>query len=258
MRRRYHARLLWHAVFCAALAYSAIVLRAQSNSALSPPFTLDLRVSPNPEAPVLSWVGSTFSDIFTLDLRVETLGGVASAWSVAFSVDLRLVPGAPSITGIRPNPVIGSNSPQTITINGANFVHKPTVTLTWTGQPDYRLPDAQLTFVSSTELRMAITTGTARDTWTVKVTNPDGRSSAPFGFVVGAFVRLVQPQVPARGGFQFTVVGDVIGTLQAEYSDDLLTWKAMSPPLIHELPATVSDPNPSPTDRRYYRVVAIP
>jgi len=93
---------------------------------------------------------------------------------------------APSISGISPNPVIGSASQQTITIIGTNFVNKPTVTLTWTGQPNYTVPSAQVTFISSTQVQMAITTTTTPDTWTVKVTNPDGQSSGQFQFQVVA------------------------------------------------------------------------
>ena len=93
---------------------------------------------------------------------------------------------APSITSVSPNPVTGSNSRQTITINGANFVNKPTLTLTWTGQPGYTVPDAQVTFVSSSQVQMSITTTTAPDTWTVKVTNPDGQASSPATFTVVA------------------------------------------------------------------------
>ena len=98
---------------------------------------------------------------------------------------------APSISSVNPNPVTGSASQQTITIYGANFVNKPTLTLTWTVSPlppagGYTVPAAQVTFVSSTEVRMAINTTTDPDNWTVKVTNPDGQQSNVKSFQVGA------------------------------------------------------------------------
>ena len=108
---------------------------------------------------------------FTTQLYFQTPTAVASA---------------PTISSVSPNPVTGSNSRQTITINGTGFVNQPTVTLTWTGQPNYTVPAAQVTFVSSTQLQMAITTTTAADNWTVKVTNPDGQSSNTVGFTVVA------------------------------------------------------------------------
>jgi|GEM_PF-1540552 len=92
----------------------------------------------------------------------------------------------PLISGISPNPVLGSNSQQTITINGARFVNKPTLTVSWTNQPDYIVPDDQVTYVSATQLQMAITTELDIDDWTVAVINPDGQSSGRFGFQVVA------------------------------------------------------------------------
>ena len=92
----------------------------------------------------------------------------------------------PTISSITPNPVTGSASPQTITIYGTGFVNKPTLTLTWTGQSGYTVPTAQVTYVSSTQLQMAITTTTTADNWTVKVTNPNGQVSNIAGFAVVA------------------------------------------------------------------------
>ena len=46
---------------------------------------------------------------------------------------------APSITSVTPNPITAdpANGYQTLTINGANFVNKPTSRSTWTGQAKY-------------------------------------------------------------------------------------------------------------------------
>jgi len=117
---------------------------------------------------------------------------------------------APSISGVVPNPVPGSSGPQTVTVNGANFVNKPTLTLTWTGQPNYVVPSNQVTFVSSTQVQMSITVGTDTDSWTVKATNPDGQQSNVFSFQVsGATLSDLIPQsinVPSSvtGGTNFT------------------------------------------------------
>src|SRR4029077_16084404 len=81
---------------------------------------------------------------------------VTKSFSVTYSPPVT----APTITGVSPSPVTGSSSQQTITIIGTNFVNKPTLTLTWTGQPNYTVPTAQVTFISSTQLQMAINTTT--------------------------------------------------------------------------------------------------
>lgn len=90
----------------------------------------------------------------------------------------------PQISSISPDPVPGSNSQQIVTVNGSRFVNKPTVTLSWTGQPNYTVPTDQITYVSDTQLQMAITTELTLDNWTVAVTNPDGQTSNRFGFQV--------------------------------------------------------------------------
>jgi N-acetyl-anhydromuramyl-L-alanine amidase AmpD len=90
----------------------------------------------------------------------------------------------PSVSSVSPNPVTGSASPQTITINGGNFVNKPTITLTWTGQRGYTVPSSQVTFVNSSQVQILIPTTTAPDNWTVRVTNPNGQSSGQLNFTV--------------------------------------------------------------------------
>jgi hypothetical protein len=60
--------------------------------------------------------------------------------------------------------VTRSNSPQTLTINGAGFVNKPSVFVTWsTGS--MTISASGVTFLSSTQLQMSITTQTNPDIW---------------------------------------------------------------------------------------------
>ena len=93
---------------------------------------------------------------------------------------------APSISNVSPNPITADagNAYQTLTINGANFVNKPTIILTWTGQSGYTLPASQVTYYGNSQLTISIKLGAAADSWTVQVINPDGKSSSPAGFVV--------------------------------------------------------------------------
>jgi lysozyme len=73
-----------------------------------------------------------------------------------------------------------------MSINGDHFVNKPTVILTWTGQPGYTLPSSQVTFVSASQLTISIRLGAAADNWSVKVINADGKASGTVAFTVEA------------------------------------------------------------------------
>ena len=131
----------------------------------------------------MSITTTTSPDNWTV--KVTNLDGQSSS-AAPFTVVSIPPPPAPTITSVSPNPVTGSNSRQSITINGNNFVNKPTLTLTWTGQSGYAVPDAQVTYLSANQIQMSITTTTSPDNWTVKVTNPDGQSSGVAPFSVGA------------------------------------------------------------------------
>jgi hypothetical protein len=88
--------------------------------------------------------------------------------------------------------VIGSRGDRRPSMGGTAYpvdsthanANKPTVTLTWTGRAGYTVRAAQVTFLSSTQLQMSITTTTTADNWTVKVTNPDWKVSNTVGFQV--------------------------------------------------------------------------
>ena len=158
---------------------------------------------------VLTWTGQpgytlaasqvTFVSSSQLTISIK-LGAAADSWTVkavnpdgksssavGFQVLAPSLP-APSISSVSPNPITAdaANGYQTLTINGANFVSKPTIVLTWTGQPGYTLAASQVTFVSSSQLTISIKLGAAADSWTVKATNPDGQQSTPFTFRVDA------------------------------------------------------------------------
>ena len=137
---------------------------------------------------------------------------------------------APVINSVGPNPVTGSANLQTITINGANFVNKPTVILTWTVAPlppagGYTVPTAHATFINSTQLQISIITSISADTWTVKVVNPDGRES-----------NVVNLQVVAPvGGHQLVVNGHVLTGNEA-------TWITyVGTQILPQLLGTLSD-----------------
>ena len=116
---------------------------------------------------------------------IVNLGGQAVNPSPTWPVICpALTPIEPTISSVSPNPVIGANQSQSITINGANFVDRPRIILTWTGQSGYELTSSQITFVSASQLRMLINTTNAPDQWTVRAVNPNGASSNAQSFSV--------------------------------------------------------------------------
>jgi surface antigen len=90
----------------------------------------------------------------------------------------------PVVTSVNPSPVPGSDTPQTILVNGSGFADKPSVTLSWTGMATYAVPGSQVVFVNGSQLQVSFTTTTAPDSWTVRVTNPNGQTSNALAFTV--------------------------------------------------------------------------
>src|SRR5437588_3291208 len=77
----------------------------------------------------------------------------------------------PSISSVSPNPVTGSTSAQTITINGTNFVNKPTLTVTW-GSGSKVLASSEVGIRRAHDLTLATHTPSIPYNGTVKDTNP--------------------------------------------------------------------------------------
>jgi len=90
---------------------------------------------------------------------------------------------APYISSISPNPVTGSTSQQTITLYGSGFQSGLSVYVTWTGDSK-TLSSSQISVDSSSQVRIFINTWTDPDTWTVRITNPDGKTSNTKSFIV--------------------------------------------------------------------------
>jgi pimeloyl-ACP methyl ester carboxylesterase len=114
----------------------------------------------------------------TWSAQVINPGGTTSN-QVTFLV---LAPAAPSITGVNPNPVPGSNSSQPFTVNGTNFGNGAIVRLRdlTNGGTFDKTP------VSSSGTKLVINANftTAAATWTVQVLNPGGVISLQYQFTV--------------------------------------------------------------------------
>ena len=110
---------------------------------------------------------------------VEVLNGSVSSGEFNFQV---IAPAVPQISSVSPNPMTGSDSSQTLTINGSGFTSGSTVTLrspfqTYTNQPT--------SSITSTRIVMQVNLGTTAAQWTVEVLN-GSISSGQFAFQVVA------------------------------------------------------------------------
>jgi hypothetical protein len=91
---------------------------------------------------------------------------------------------APSISSISPSSFTASNSNQTMTINGSNFVEGATLTFNPPTGSNIDSTPSKLTFNSSSKITYLFNNGSDRGTWTVTVNNPDGQESSAKSFTV--------------------------------------------------------------------------
>ena len=84
-----------------------------------------------------------------------------------------------------PNPVPRLNANQTVTINGSGFQNGSALKVhVSTGGFNTDLTGSQVTWLSSSQVRVLINVGTTAANWTAQVINPDGGSSNTFPFSV--------------------------------------------------------------------------
>lgn len=154
----------------------------------------------------MTFTGSQIAFVSPSRLEVSiTTGTAPSTWTLtvtnpdgesSVAVSLTVTTPPPVISSLSPNPIVASGTPQTLTINGTGFQNGAGLEVqTPAGGPTTTLQSSQITWVSSSELQVSITTGTAAATWAVAVINPNGQSSAganlaiilppPVAFVTG-------------------------------------------------------------------------
>ena len=123
------------------------------------------------------------NDPGTWQVRVTNPDGKTSGWS-SFTVTAPATP-SPSITSVSPNPVTGSNSAQSFTINGSNFQSGPNVILRdkRTGET---FSNRTISSFATNRIVVNPTFTTMAATWSVEVVNPDGKSTGQFNFTVNA------------------------------------------------------------------------
>jgi len=105
----------------------------------------------------------------TLPVIVTNPGGAASA-----PVNLRVnaAPAAPAITTLNPNPMTGSNSVQTLVVNGSGFQAGLQLSIGGT-----LITAGQLSLLTPTQLQVNIVTGLAANVYAVQVVNAGGGTS---------------------------------------------------------------------------------
>src|SRR6185369_3580000 len=109
--------------------------------------------------------GGAFSNVFTFQVQATSAA-------------------VPNISSVSPNPVPGSNSSQTLTLFGSNFVSGATVTLQdLTNGGTY---SKSTTFISSSQLSISANFTNNTANWSAQVVNPGGTSSNVFTFQVQA------------------------------------------------------------------------
>ena len=98
---------------------------------------------------------------------------------------LTVIPAAPNISGISPNPVPGSNVAQPLTIYGGNFICTPTPNVTLRDVTNNQT-FANRAISSCTSSQIVINPNFTNTTanWSVQVINSNGLASTVFGFSV--------------------------------------------------------------------------
>ena len=149
----------------------------------------DLKVSVGStvyQGPQILWVTSTLMAVNvvvgtsaqTLPVQVTVPGGKTSN-SVNLTVTVPIA--APVIGSLNPNPMTGSNSPQTLTINGSGF--QPGLKLSIGGS---LITASQLASLTPTQLQVSLVTGLTAHSYAVQVVNPNGSVSNIVNFQVNA------------------------------------------------------------------------
>jgi subtilase family serine protease len=120
--------------------------------------------------------------------RTCTVQVINSNGQPSNTVSLQVVvpaPPPPVIASVTPNPMTGSSSNQTLTINGSGFQSGSGLTVL-VGYAGYTAMAAQVKWVSSSQITASINVGASARSWLVEVINPNGQVSNVATFQVTA------------------------------------------------------------------------
>jgi hypothetical protein len=135
---------------------------------------------------------TAISFVSSSELQVSIIvGTVAESWSVkvvnpsgltsnavSFVVNAPAAATAPVIASLNPTSLAGTNSYQTLTINGSGFQSGTglEILITYPGGST-TVTASQISFVSSSQLKLSIDVGTTARTLTLQVVDPNGQKS---------------------------------------------------------------------------------
>lgn len=148
--------------------------------------------------------------------RILCLGALAICFPLQDATDLSSNPTdlriRPVITVVSPDPVVGSNDRQWLTIYGSGFAAGFTARVQ-ADSIDAGITDRErLRSVSAEQVQLHATFGSEAATWCVQIINPDGAMSPCFAFDVVAPMPVIESIDPIRKtegepGFTLTVYG---------------------------------------------------
>ena len=122
-------------------------------------------------------------DGYSAGVGYDLATGLGSVNAYALVTNWGGTPSGPSVVSLSPNPMTGSTSNQSLTINGAGFVAGSSLKVT-VGTASYQ--GSQIGFVSSSQLVVSVNVGASAQTLTVQVTNPNGQATNTASLTVNA------------------------------------------------------------------------
>jgi hypothetical protein len=84
------------------------------------------------------------------------------------------------------------------------------------------------------------------------------RSMEARQIVLGLPLQIANPKINGNGQLEFTVYGELSGTLRLDRSADLKEWRAVDIAPVNELPTVLRDQLRVDVQQRYYRVILLP
>lgn len=138
--------------------------------------------SPNCSSTTVGAVGTMNG--YSAGVGYDLATGLGSVDAYALALNWPNAPAPPSITSLSPNPMTGSPSSQTLTVNGSGFVAGATVRVSHAGLSG--TTTLAVTSVTATQIQATINTGLSALTWTVQVVNPSGGQSNTVNLTVSA------------------------------------------------------------------------
>jgi hypothetical protein len=129
--------------------------------------------------------GSQLMSVTATGIRVDLVVGLTTRafavtvknpdGQVSGSVNVQVnAPPAPFLTSLNPSQMTGANTAQILTINGSNFQSGAGLAVL-VGAANYT--GSQVTFLSSSQIKVSVVTSVGAKTLNVRVTNPSGMAS---------------------------------------------------------------------------------